>query len=143
MYKKITISVFALLINYVSFAQEKDQAQPSTVLAQNEKAAIITFIEPEHQFGKINEGEKAEHTFKFKNTGNTPLIITDVSVTCGCTAAEKPEAPIMPGAEGKIKIVFNSAGKTGSQNRTITVSSNAKNKITYLKMIGEVINTKK
>lgn len=113
-------------------------AQQKTVLEANEKAAIISFEKTEHNFGKIKEGDKAEHIFLFKNTGNTPLIVTDVSVTCGCTAAEKPDAPIMPGKDGKIKIVFNSAGKVGSQNRTITVSTNAKNKITYLKMTGEV-----
>jgi len=118
-------------------------AQDQVTLMANEKAAIINFEKTEHQFGKIKEGEKAEYVFKFKNTGNAPLIGTDVNVTCGCTAAEKPEAPVMPGSEGKIKIVFNSAGKVGSQNRTITVSTNAKNKITYLKMVGEVINDKK
>ncbi len=118
-------------------------AQDQVTLMANEKAAIINFEKTEHQFGKIKEGEKAEYVFKFKNTGNAPLIVTDVNVTCGCTAAEKPEAPVMPGSEGKIKIVFNSAGKVGSQNRTITVSTNAKNKITYLKMVGEVINDKK
>lgn len=87
---------------------------------------------------RLKKVTKQNMFFFLKNTGNTPLIVTDVSVTCGCTAAEKPDAPIMPGKDGKIKIVFNSAGKVGSQNRTITVSTNAKNKITYLKMTGEV-----
>ncbi len=133
--------LFSILLALVAFMPVV--AQDQVTLMANEKAAIINFEKTEHQFGKIKEGEKAEYVFKFKNTGNAPLIVTDVNVTCGCTAAEKPEVPVMPGSEGKIKIVFNSAGKVGSQNRTITVSTNAKNKITYLKMVGEVINDKK
>ena len=98
--KQILIVLLTIGLSFSSSAQQK------TVLEANEKVAIISFEKIEHNFGKIKEGDKAEHVFLFKNTGNTPLIVTDVSVTCGCTAAEKPDAPIMPGKDGKIKIVF-------------------------------------
>lgn len=135
--KKIATLVLITLSSYQLFAQSATPVKTTTMVS-TEKEPVITFDSREFNFGKIKAGEKVENVFKFKNTGSAPLIITDVTVTCGCTAAEKPEAPIMPGAEGKIKIVFNSAGKSGTQNRTITVNSNAKTKSTYLKLIGEV-----
>ncbi|MDZ7606384.1 MAG: DUF1573 domain-containing protein [Cyclobacteriaceae bacterium] len=67
-----------------------------------------------------------EHIFSFKNTGSGPLVIQNVLSTCGCTAPEWPKEPIDAGAEGKIKIVFNSKGKIGRQNKVITVRSNAR-----------------
>lgn len=139
--KKIIALTLIAMCSHQLYAQNAAPVKTaSTVTATKE--AEITFENREFNFGKIKEGEKTENVFKFKNTGNVPLIVTDVTVTCGCTAAEKPEAPIMPGEEGKIKIVFNSAGKSGTQNRTITVNTNAKNKVTYLKLVGEVLAEK-
>lgn len=136
--KKIVTLALIALCSYQVNAQVAPVVKTANMVS-TEKEPVITFDSPEFNFGKIKAGEKVENVFKFKNTGGAPLIITDVTVTCGCTAAEKPEAPIMPGAEGKIKIVFDSKSKSGTQNRTITVNSNAKNKVNYLKLIGEVV----
>ena len=79
-------------------------------------------------------------TFEFTNTGNAPLIITNVLSTCGCTVPTKPEAPIMPGKTGKIEIKYNMA--PGPIRKTITVESNAVNHDSgrvALKIKGEVI----
>jgi hypothetical protein len=77
-------------------------------------------------FGNLYQGEKAEHIFYFKNIGSAPLIINNVLTTCGCTAPEWPKDPIQPGAEGQVKVSFDSSSKIGRQNKVITIRSNAK-----------------
>lgn len=94
--------------------------------AQN--GAVITFEKKTHDFGEIFQGDKVEHTFAFTNTGNEPLIITNVQVTCGCTTPKGwPRNPIPPGGTGEVTIGFNSAGKMGMQNKVVTIVSNAVN----------------
>lgn len=96
--------------------------------AAKKEGAEITFQKKTHDFGDIAPGDKVEHTFYFTNTGNEPLIITDVQVTCGCTTPKGwPRDPIPPSGKGEITVAFNSAGKTGRQNKTVTVISNAVN----------------
>lgn len=87
--------------------------------------ARISFEQDYADLGDITQGEKATHAFAFSNTGNEPLVINNVITTCGCTAPQWPEKPVAPGAQGQIKVVFDSAGKIGRQNKIITVQSNA------------------
>ncbi|MFM8911603.1 MAG: DUF1573 domain-containing protein [Flammeovirgaceae bacterium] len=92
----------------------------------NPKGAAITWEKPTFDFGDINQGEKVQHVFKFENTGNQPLIITNVEVTCGCTTPRGwPRDPIMPGSRAELEVQFSSAGKFGRQNKVVTVVSNA------------------
>jgi hypothetical protein len=72
----------------------------------------------------IKEGEILEVTYRFKNTGNKPLVVEGVSASCGCTVPEKPEEPIMPGKEGRIKAKFDSHGKVGPNTKSLTVVAN-------------------
>ncbi|HRI79947.1 MAG TPA: DUF1573 domain-containing protein [Cyclobacteriaceae bacterium] len=89
---------------------------------------ILTWEKSTHDFGDVVQGEKVEHTFKFKNTGNEPLIITNVQVTCGCTIPKGwARDPIKPGQSGEITISFDSSGRHGRNNKVVTVVSNAKN----------------
>jgi hypothetical protein len=76
--------------------------------------------------GKIKEGSVVEISWKFKNTGNKPLIISDARGTCGCTIADKPEKPIAPGEEGVIKAKFNSQGQAPTVTKTVSVDANTK-----------------
>jgi len=85
----------------------------------------ITFEQTSFDFGEIQQGDKVEHIFKFENTGNQPLIITNVQTTCGCTASEWPREPILPGESANLKVNFDSAGKYGIQHKIISVISNA------------------
>ncbi|MET3113727.1 hypothetical protein AAKU52_001456 [Pedobacter sp. CG_S7] len=101
-------------------------------------AAILTFAEESYDFGKIKQGESIHYDFKFKNTGKTPLIISNAVATCGCTVPEPPKDPVMPGAEGVIKVIFNSAGKMGVQDKVITVTSNGNPAVNEVRLIGEV-----
>jgi hypothetical protein len=74
--------------------------------------------------GSILEGTKMEVVFRFRNTGAKPLVIESAQASCGCTVAEKPEEPIMPGQEGRIKAIFNSQGRVGANHKTINVRAN-------------------
>ncbi|MBF0693525.1 MAG: DUF1573 domain-containing protein [Flavobacterium sp.] len=86
--------------------------------------AIMTFDKSEHDFGSISEGENVTYDFAFKNTGKSDLIITDAKGSCGCTVPEYPKDPIKPGASGKIKVSFNSSGRPGQQQKTVTITTN-------------------
>lgn len=101
------------------------QESPAT---EKKDGAVITFDKKTHEFGDMMQGDKVEHTFYFTNTGNEPLIITNVQVQCGCTTPKGwPREPIPPGGKGELTVSFNSAGKMGKQNKTVTVVSNAVN----------------
>lgn len=97
----------------------------SNILAQDENGPSIKFTESKHDFGDIIHGDVVEHHFEFSNTGNIPLVISNIITTCGCTAPTWPKEPIKPGEGGKIKIVFNSTGKIGRQNKVVTILSNS------------------
>ncbi len=89
---------------------------------------VITWEKSTFDFGDVVQGDKVEHTFRFKNTGNTPLVITNVQVTCGCTTPKGWERdPIQPGHSSELIVSFNSAGKYGRQEKVVTIVSNAVN----------------
>lgn len=90
----------------------------------NAGAPEMTFEKTKHDFGDLKQGDKVETVFKFKNTGESPLIITNARSSCGCTIPDYPQTPVMPGDEGEIKVVFNSAGKRGKQNKQVTLTTN-------------------
>src|SRR5882762_1370252 len=114
---------FFLLI-VLAFAAE-GFAQATTAKANG---PVITFEKKTHDFGDLTQGDKVENVFKFTNTGNEPLVITNVQVTCGCTTPKGwPRDPIAAGGKGEVTIAFNSAGKMGKQNKVVTVVSNAVN----------------
>ena len=97
---------------------------PMSATESADKQAVIKFDKEEHDFGTLLQGEVVSYSFHFTNTGNTPLIISQVTSTCGCTVGEYPREPIAPGKSGSIKATYNSAGHHGFQSRTLTVMSN-------------------
>ncbi len=99
----------------------------------------ISFTEISHDFGDIKQGDVVSHVFKFENTGDEPLILSDVKTSCGCTAPEWPKEPIVPGGTSTIKVVFNSGGKVGVQNKSISVYSNAVNNPSRVKIVTNVL----
>jgi hypothetical protein len=89
------------------------------------KMPFISFEKTDYDFGRIYEGERVKCVFKFKNTGQSDLIITSAKGSCGCTVPEYPETPIKPGEGGNISVEFNSSGRKGQQNKAVTVTTNA------------------
>lgn len=89
---------------------------------------VITWEKSTHDFGDVHQGDKVEHTFKFRNTGNEALIITNIQVTCGCTVPKGwARDPIPPGQSGEVTIAFNSTGLYGRKNKVVSIVSNTTN----------------
>lgn len=103
------------------------------------EAAKFEFEKDVHDFGDIMQGEKVAYSFKFKNTGNADLVITSARGSCGCTVPEYPKDPIAPGKEGKIDVIFDSTGKTGQQNKKVTIVANTLPSTTVLAINGNII----
>ena len=121
--KKYSILGVLVLIGSLAFAQEA--AKPAPVLKVD--GPVLTLETSSHDFGSITQGDVVERVFKFKNTGNQPLIITNIQTSCGCTTPVWPRDPIMPGGSGEIKVGFNSAGKLNKQTKTLPILSNSVN----------------
>jgi len=115
---------------------------PNTANGINENTArpIIEFVKNEHDFGQVLQGEIVSYSFRFTNTGNADLIITNVSTSCGCTASEYPVDAIKPGETKKIKAIFDSENRSGFQNKRITVLTNATPAKSILKIKANVID---
>ena len=125
--KKTIILIAILLVSSIGFAQNG----PKIVFSAKDNTI---------DYGKVTKSENGERDFIFTNTGNAPLIITNVLSTCGCTVPTKPTEPVMPGKTGKITVKYNMA--PGPIRKTITVESNAVNYEAgrvALKIKGEVI----
>lgn len=120
----------------------EDRIADDTTMASSgvllEDAPKFEFNKEIFDFGVIQEGESVKASFTFKNSGKTPLIITNATATCGCTVPEYPKSPIKPGEEGVITVVFNSQGKMGIQDKVVSIMSNANPEAQGLHLVGEV-----
>ena len=136
----ITICVFIMtVIDILKLIDERNEQQQGPAISSQNKSELplqqsnpasnspkttIKFDEDKFDFGELTEGDVVHHTFSFTNTGTNPLIITNAVGSCGCTVPTYPKEPIAAGGKGIIEVQFNSAGKEGLQNKTVTVSAN-------------------
>lgn len=101
---------------------------------------VMTFTKTEHDFGKINEADgRVTTVFEFKNEGMSPLVLSNVRASCGCTTPKWTREPIEPGQTGQITVTYNPNGRPGRFQKTITVTSNAQEATKRLYIKGEVI----
>ena len=114
---------------------------PLTANSNAEKVLTpnIEMLETSYNFGEIQQGESVTHDFILKNTGDADLIISAAKGSCGCTVPEWPKKPIAKGEEATIKVTFNSAGKSGKQNKTVTLVRNAIPNTKVITINGNVI----
>lgn len=126
--KNLITILFVGLISIGSFAQEK--------------VAKIEFKTDVIDYGTIEKGSDGVRVFEFTNTGNAPLIISNVKSTCGCTVPKKPKGPIMPGETGQIEVKYDT-NRVNPIRKTITVISNADTPTVALKIKGLVVNSSK
>lgn len=112
-------------------AQSTQVADPSTLGA-------FEFPETEYDFGTINEGQVVEHVFNFTNNGEAPLVISNITASCGCTSPDWTKTPIKPGEDGYVKVMFNSTSKSGAQAPTVTIQANTNPTVTRLRLKGTV-----
>jgi len=107
------------------FARLKNQTPKNKPNPNGEYGEMI-FSKTSHDFGNIKKDDKVTTEFEFTNTGKYDLTIYEAKGSCGCTIPEYPETPIKPGEKGVIKVQFNSAGKSGKQNKSVFMSTNTK-----------------
>lgn len=109
--------LIALAVTFLSFSNKNLSASDGNVK--------ITFNEDSHDFGKVEQGDVLEYSFKFTNEGDMPLVIESVHPSCGCTgAASDGKSEYTEGESGEIKITFNTQGRSGHQEKHINVITN-------------------
>ncbi len=112
-------------------AQEKKEAnkpeeKKEAVAVEELPGAKIVFAEKVHNYGTIQKGGDGNCEFTFTNTGDEPLILSNVRASCGCTTPSWTQKPVMPGKTGTIKVRYNT-NNVGGFTKTVTVTSNAVN----------------
>ena len=162
MYKVFLIFLSALLFACGDLAKEvgdntksptkKEEVKPSlssklvmndnTAESSSEKSGMPEFnFEKElHDFGQLVDGEKVSYSFKFTNSGDAPLIISNAKGSCGCTVPNWSRDPIAPGESGSIDVTFNSSGRSGKQNKAITLTANTNPNRKVINITSEVIS---
>ncbi|WP_149275177.1 DUF1573 domain-containing protein [Pareuzebyella sediminis] len=125
----LTLSVFSVLalVSCKEDASSKVKSDNVAQAAERDEAGkqvpVMAFEETEHDFGTIEQGTPQETIFKFTNTGDAPLIITNATSSCGCTVPDPPKDPIAPGESGELLVKFNGSGQN-QVTKTITVTAN-------------------
>jgi hypothetical protein len=123
--KKLVLLFLVVLVSFAANAQAKINFKSETV-----------------NYGEIAKGSDGIRVFEFTNTGDAPLIISEVKSSCGCTVPKKPDGPIAPGASNTIQVKYDT-NRVGPIRKTITVYSNADEPIKALKIKGEVLDSGK
>lgn len=119
--KKLVLLAIVVLVSFAANAQAKISFKSETV-----------------NYGEIAKGSDGVRVFEFTNTGDAPLIVSDVKSSCGCTVPKKPDGPIAPGASSTIEVKYDT-NRVGPIRKTVTVYSNADEPIKALKIKGEVL----
>ena len=129
--KKIMLGVCALSL--VAFTSCKDDAtakiksenvaEAAERDASSGNFATISFEEAEHDFGTIKNGTPVETIFKYKNTGSSPLVVSNIQSTCGCTVPSDWTKQVAPGETGEMKVKFDGKGN-GVVTKSITMTTN-------------------
>ena len=116
---------------------------PATASGDNKEAKenvpVFQFETESHDFGTIAQGDKVSFAFKFKNSGKSDLVIRSASGSCGCTVPEYSKDAIAPGKDGNLNVTFNSEGKEGMQNKTVTIIANTMPNSKVLTITGNVV----
>lgn len=139
----LTLSIFAVAILELSGVSsysisnlfKKENPNKLSPEEQSKRDAVIKTMEKttmevpdtKFNFGKIKDGDKVRHTWKIKNTGTAPLMVSNVVTSCGCTAPFFSKEPIAPGKEGEVTLEFNSSGKAGHVAKNAHILANIEN----------------
>ena len=124
--KKLFITVALFFTGLTLSSQETIDLKPA-----------FKFVTETIDYGKIAHGSDGKRVFEFTNTGKSPLIITRVQASCGCTVPKKPDDPIMPGEKGTIEVSYDTK-RFGGFSKAITIFSNAVNERKMVKIRGYV-----
>ncbi len=122
------LSVFAFSSCKDNAAEKVNEENVATAADRDAKAGkfpVISFEEKQYDFGTIDQGTHVEHLFKFKNTGEAPLMIVNAKSSCGCTVPEWTKEAIAPGEDGQLLVKFNGSGQN-QVSKTVTLTTNTK-----------------
>lgn len=120
-------------------ATELDERNSRDAMVKKMPKTAIFFEEDKFNFGKVKDGEKVKHAFKFKNIGQHPLMISDAQASCGCTVPSFSREPVLPGNEGEIMVEFNTKGRKGNNHKNVMVFSNADRERVSVSFDAEVV----
>lgn len=134
MKKSIVVLSMLLMAVFGAKAQEKNPQE------SNPNAPEVKFEKIVHDYGTINKDANGDCEFKFTNLGKEPLILSNVTSSCGCTVPSWPKEPILPGKSNSIKVHY-ATNRVGVINKQVTVKSNAKNDPVVLSIKGTVLDT--
>ena len=112
-------------------------AHPVSIVASI-KSAVFNWAQTVFDFGTIKQNTPVSHTFKFKNEGDGPLVISSVQASCGCTVTDYSKTPIEAGGDGYVKATYNAAN-LGVFNKTVTVNANTDEGVVQLTIKGTVV----
>jgi len=122
---KLTVFIFILFGFVLASCNSGTKRTVPTNKSDESGVAKFVFSEEIHNFGSLKAGEIVSFTFIFRNEGTKTLTITEIDSGCGCTEVKIPDKTIEPGQEGRIEVIYNSAGEVGKQLKTITITSDA------------------
>jgi hypothetical protein len=125
-----TILILIILSSLISCGENDSRKNGVSSMQIPKDSSLFTKItwldSTNRDFGAIPEGQKLEVAYRFLNSGDKPLIIARVQPSCGCTVAEQPNEPVLPGKEGIIKASFNSEGRVGINHKKLYVLANTR-----------------
>ena len=120
--------IFLILLGCTNKQKESlsdaENSIPIDLRPNADKQAKMVFDQPLVYLGRIKEGDSVSYTFHFRNKGNLPLLISSVNASCGCTTPKWSKTPVQPGKKGFIKVTFDSHGKEGKVQKTVTAYAN-------------------
>jgi hypothetical protein len=130
MKRKISFLILSVLTIFMTAVYSNDDKN---------QFAHIEFDKVVHDFGKIPLKSDASCTYTFTNTGNIPLVLSNVKASCGCTVPEWTKDPVLPGGKGTIKVKYATVQRPHVINKSVVVMSNADNERIILRITGEVV----
>lgn len=124
-----------------NFSTTVDNGQPNeiTPIPANQKLTRMSFGQYLHDFGTIKQNSTNTYAFKFTNTGDEPLLITNAVGSCGCTVPNYPKEPIAPGKSATIDVEYKPGTQSGTQDKKVTVTANTDPSTTTLTIKANVI----
>jgi len=127
-----------LFLLFIGMASLSMKGQTQEEIKKDFTGPVFEFENEVIDYGDIAVNSDGNRVFKFKNIGKSPLIISNVKGSCGCTVPTKPEEPIMPGETGEIKVKY-ATNRVGPFSKTVTITSNAYEPTVVLKIKGRVL----
>lgn len=112
---------FSILLTFSCGSKSTTTAEQ---VLDSTRFAELTYIDDFFDAGTVHSGEQVKHSFRFRNTGNAPLVVKDIIPSCGCTKVEVSKKILKPNEEAYIDVIFDSKGWYGSQYKAVTLRTN-------------------